>query len=143
MRQWWVALLVLLAGCAQVPTSGPVVEVDQQVTDTGTTSFVRVLARPPQPGMTPSEIVQGFLDAASGFEDAHAVAKEYLTPAAARQWNPSLGVRVYGNDTDCALMVLPRSRSIGLLSRTCASISRAVRPPQIWMMRSARVDLQW
>lgn len=121
MKRWWVALLVLLAGCAQVPTSGPVVEVEQQVTDTGTTSFVRVLARPPQPGMTPSEIVQGFLDAASGFEDAHAVAKAYLTPAAARQWNPSLGVRVYGNDTEVLTQtsdttVVMTASQLGLIS---------------------------
>src|SRR5690606_5797469 len=40
-------------------------------------------------------------------------------------------------------MVMPRSRSIGLLSSTCDSISRSVRPPQGWMMRSARVDLPW
>src|SRR5690242_1555715 len=40
-------------------------------------------------------------------------------------------------------MVMPRSRSIGLVSSTCASISRSVRPPQIWMMRSASVDLPW
>src|SRR4249919_2328317 len=50
---------------------------------------------------------------------------------------------VYGSETDCALMVMPRSRSIGLESSTCASISRASRPPQIWMMRSASVDLPW
>src|SRR5690606_30283570 len=50
---------------------------------------------------------------------------------------------VYGTDTDCALMVIPRSRSIGLLSSTCASISRSVRPPHSWMMRSASVDLPW
>lgn len=100
MKAALAASILLLAGCAQVPTSGPIVEVDQAVTDTGTTSFVRVLARPPQPGMTPSDIVQGFLDAASGFEDGHAVAKEYLTDEAALQWNPSVGVRVYGNDTE-------------------------------------------
>lgn len=93
-------IMVLLAGCAQVPTSGPIVEVDQPVTDVTTSSFVRVLARPPQPGMGPTEIVQGFLDAASGFEDDHAVAKEYLTDEAARQWIPAAGVRVYGNDTE-------------------------------------------
>src|SRR5512146_1401095 len=40
-------------------------------------------------------------------------------------------------------MVMPRSRSIGLVSSTCASISRSVSPPQIWMMRSASVDLPW
>jgi hypothetical protein len=95
-----VIVALVVAGCAQVPTSGPIVEVDQPVTDTGTVSFVRVLARPPQPGMSPAEIVQGFLDAASGFEDGHAVAKQYLTDTAARQWNPSVGVRVYGNESE-------------------------------------------
>jgi hypothetical protein len=102
MKRLLIAILSagVLAACAQVPTSGPIVEVDQPVADVATTSFVRVLARPPQPGMTPTEIVQGFLDAASGFEDGHAVAKEYLTAPAARQWNPQAGVRVYGNDTE-------------------------------------------
>lgn len=92
--------VLLLAACAQVPTSGPIVEVDQPVTDVGTSSFVRVLARPPQPGMDPTQIVQGFLDAASGFEDGHAVARQYLTSEAAATWNPQAGVRVYGNDTE-------------------------------------------
>jgi hypothetical protein len=50
---------------------------------------------------------------------------------------------VYGNETDCALMVMPRSRSMGFESSTCASISRASSPPQSWMMRSANVDLPW
>src|SRR6478672_7978928 len=40
-------------------------------------------------------------------------------------------------------MVMPRSRSIGFESSTCASISRSCRPPQSWMMRSAKVDLPW
>ncbi|MEZ5119786.1 MAG: LpqB family beta-propeller domain-containing protein [Candidatus Nanopelagicales bacterium] len=93
-----VALLV--SGCAQVPTSGPVVEVDQAVPDTASSSFVRALARSPRPGMSQIEIVQGFLDAASGFEDGHAVAREYLTPRAGQTWDPQAGVRVYGNDTE-------------------------------------------
>src|SRR5690606_15227096 len=40
-------------------------------------------------------------------------------------------------------MVMPRSRSIGLLSSTWASISRSVSPPHRWMMRSESVDLPW
>jgi hypothetical protein len=91
---------LLVSGCAQVPTSGPVVEVDQAVPDTASSSFVRALARSPRPGMSQIEIVQGFLDAASGFEDSHAVAREYLTPQAGQTWDPQAGVRVYGNDTE-------------------------------------------
>jgi hypothetical protein len=42
-----------------------------------------------------------------------------------------------------ALMVMPRSRSISIESSTCSFISRSVRPPQVWISRSASVDLPW
>lgn len=116
-----LAVVLLVAGCAQVPTSGPVVEVDQQVPEVGSTSFVRVLARPPRNGMSPTQIVQGFLDAASGFEDDHAVAKMYLTPTAARQWNPSAGARVYGNDTET--LTAASDRDVTLTAARVAAIS--------------------
>ena len=38
---------------------------------------------------------------------------------------------------------MPRSRSRSIESSTCACISRASRPPQVWMKRSASVDLPW
>jgi hypothetical protein len=50
--------------------------------------------------MTQTEIVQGFLDAASGFEDGHGVAREYLTDPAAQTWDPQAGVRVYANESE-------------------------------------------
>ena len=43
--------------------------------------------------------------------------------------------------TGCALMVMPRSRSRSIASRTCASISRACSAPVISRKRSASVDL--
>lgn len=121
MRRLLLLLVVALAACAQVPTSGPIVEVDQQVTDTAGNSFVRVIARPPQPGMTQPEIVQGFLDAASGFEDDHAVAKEYLTAEESGRWNPTTGIRVYGNDTESLAQtsdttVILTASQVGLIS---------------------------
>ncbi len=121
MKRLMLAVVVLLTACAQVPTSGPIVEVEQPLTDTTTTSFVRVIARPPQPGMNQAEVVQGFLDAASGFEDDHAVAKQYLTPQAAQRWNPSIGTRVYGNDTETLAQpdentVVLTASQVGLIS---------------------------
>ncbi len=120
MRRLWMVMLavaMLASGCAQVPTSGPVVEVDQALPDVGSSSFVRALARPPRPGMTQVEVVQGFLDAASGFEDGHAVAREYLTEQASRSWNPKAGVRVYGNDTESLA-----NPSDGLVTMTAAQV---------------------
>src|SRR4051812_7794364 len=42
-------------------------------------------------------------------------------------------------------MVMPRSRSMSMESSTCSlpAISRSVRPPVIWIRRSASVDLPW
>lgn len=86
--------LPLLAACAAIPTSGPI----QQGVEVGiesTNQVIRVIARPPQPDMTPTQIVSGFLQASASFEDDHAVARQYLTPSAAAIWNPSSGVAVY------------------------------------------------
>ena len=142
------ATLVALAGCAQVPTSGPVVEVDQPLADVGANSFVRVLARPPSDGMTQLEVVQGFLDAASGFEDDHAVARLYLTPAAASAWDPQSGVRVYGNDTDT--LTGANEREVTLSAAAVGVISErsqyAPSPPGAQVnttFRLVQVDGQW
>ncbi|MGA0010644.1 MAG: LpqB family beta-propeller domain-containing protein [Candidatus Nanopelagicales bacterium] len=98
MRLAHVAALALaipvLGACASIPTSGPI----QQGVEVGvetTNQVIRVIARPPQPDMTPSQIVSGFLQASASFEDDHAVAREYLTPAAAVTWDPASGVAVY------------------------------------------------
>ena len=50
---------------------------------------------------------------------------------------------LYSRRTVCALMVMPRSRSISMLSSTCSVISRAVSAPVVWIRRSASVDLPW
>jgi hypothetical protein len=86
--------LPLLAACASIPTSGPIqqgAEVGVETTD----QVIRVIARPPQPDMTPTEIVSGFLQASASFEDDHEVAREYLTPEASVMWDPSRSVSVY------------------------------------------------
>lgn len=90
----FAAALPLVAGCATIPTSGPI----QQGAEVGvetTNQVIRVIARPPQPDMTPTQIVSGFLQASASFEDNHAVAREYLTPSAATTWDPARGVAVY------------------------------------------------
>ncbi len=98
----FVVVSVLLTGCgmapgsfvAQVPTDGPI-EQGQLVSNTSANQFIRVIARPPRDGMTPTEIVQGFLESSASFDNNHAVARSYLTPEAAGDWDPSSGVVVY------------------------------------------------
>ncbi len=92
----------LLTGCgigagsfvAQVPTKGPI-EQGAHVSNTSADQFIRVIARPPRDGMSPAEIVQGFLESSASFDSNHAVARSYLTPEAAGDWDPSSGVSVY------------------------------------------------
>lgn len=94
--------LAAVSGCAslpssvsaQVPTSGPI-EQGQLVGVEPEDQFIRVIAREPRPGMTPSEVVSGFLDASASFEGDHAVARTYLTPEAGRTWDPNAGATVY------------------------------------------------
>ncbi|MFM9133898.1 MAG: LpqB family beta-propeller domain-containing protein [bacterium] len=88
------AMALLLAACASMPTSGPIVQGDQ-IDVAQPDSVVRAIARPPQPGMTPVEIVSGFIQASASFEDDHAVAREYLSPLAAAAWDPGTGTVVY------------------------------------------------
>ena len=97
-----IVTLVLLSGCgtmsssivAQVPTSGPIQQ-GEQISTNREDQFIRVIARGPVPGMTASEIVQGFLDASASFDGDHAVARQYLTDDANQVWQPAQGVAVY------------------------------------------------
>jgi hypothetical protein len=98
-RRSWRALAVvaaaaLLGGCATIPTSGPI-EQGEQVGVDAADQFIRVIARPPRAGMTPVEVVQGFLEASASFDGDHAVARQYLTAEADATWRPSAGVVVY------------------------------------------------
>jgi hypothetical protein len=101
----WAALLLgilVLAGCsnlpnlsvAQVPTSGPI-EQGPQLGASSDGQFIRVIARPPRPGMTRTQVVQGFLDASASFDGDHAVARQFLTDDASVRWDPGAGVSVY------------------------------------------------
>ena len=104
IRRFFLIGLVgaLLTGCgmapgsfvAQVPTDGPI-EQGQLVANTSANQFIRVIARPPRAGMSPTEIVQGFLESSASFDNNHAVARSYLTLEAAEEWDPSSGVIVY------------------------------------------------
>ena len=96
------AIAMAITGCsmipssylARVPTTGPITQ-GEQVTAQTEDQVIRVIARPPRPGMTPRQVVQGFLDASASFDDDHAVARQYLTPKAALGWDTNAGVEVY------------------------------------------------
>ncbi|MEI7778713.1 MAG: LpqB family beta-propeller domain-containing protein [Actinomycetes bacterium] len=87
----------LLCACATIPTSGPI-KAGVAVGAGSGAQAIRVIAAPPRAGMTPTEIVQGFLVASASFSDQAATAREYLTPARASSWHPGIGVQVFAQD---------------------------------------------
>lgn len=100
-RQWRtpaavaaVVAAVLMAGCAAVPTSGPVRQ-GPTLADDSPALLYRAIPQPPRPGMGPAAVVQGFLAATTSSSDAYQVAQQYLTPDAAASWEPVSTVRVY------------------------------------------------
>lgn len=84
-------LALLLIGCTDVSTSGPVQEVPLGVEPGG----VQILAAPPQPGVTPVRLVEGFVQAMAVPEADYSVAREYLSPGVAANWDPRQGGTVY------------------------------------------------
>ncbi|QIK73257.1 hypothetical protein G7070_14570 [Propioniciclava coleopterorum] len=111
-----VAACLLLTGCSGVPTSGPVERVSA---DPGhINSGVEIAPAPPAGDATPIEVVEGFLHAQASWQPNYRVARAYLTPEAARTWQPEVGVRIYaeGNPvmaTDTAAML--RAPVVGTL----------------------------
>jgi hypothetical protein len=79
-----VLLGALLAGCANVPTSGPLqthAPEEQQVNST-----VEVAPVPPPAGASAMLIVAGY-----------SIARQYLTAEASNQWKPEAGTRVFAD----------------------------------------------
>ncbi|RIQ15684.1 LpqB family beta-propeller domain-containing protein [Jiangella rhizosphaerae] len=86
----------VVAGCSEIPTSGPVLDagaVGSQQDEQN--RYVEVIEAPPLPGMTPVQIVDGFIAAMASYQPGYETARQYLTEEAAADWDPSAGVTVY------------------------------------------------
>ena len=119
------ALLLLasvLAACTSIPTEGPVRFADTSVGDEED-QFIRVLARPPRVDAGPSEIVDGFLAASASFDDDHAVARSFLTPAASASWRPGAGVRIYDAEAGFRLATFGEDQVRMLALQSAGTIS--------------------
>jgi hypothetical protein len=86
-------MLVLLAGCARIPTSGPVGKSSEG--SAGNLSAPVFLPAAPQAGASPETIIDYFYRAGSGYEDDYAVARQYLTQASSVSWKPDQRALVY------------------------------------------------
>ena len=87
------AVVLALAGCAGLPTAGPVNPGLPADAEAGAPDFV-FKPDSPQPGATPDEIVDGFIRAGTGpgVDGRWTVAREYLAPDT--PWDPWTGVTI-------------------------------------------------
>ena len=102
------SVLAALAGCAAIPTDGPVARGDVELNEPVELSF-RVYG--PTPNATPEQIVRGFLSAqAAGVNEAFTTAREFLAPATREVWDPYQQVTVYSGDLGLT-MAQPAART--------------------------------
>lgn len=98
LRGLFVALVLLglLTACSGIPTSGPVIPSDAARSDQEEARQPYVLRQPdpPTPGAEPAELVEDFLKASVSYASDVTTVREYLTPAAAKKWEPSDGATV-------------------------------------------------
>ncbi len=88
-----LVIAMLVAGCAEIPTSGEVVEGDSVPEQLP----VEVGFAPdkPTPGASETGIVQGFLEAMASYEAGYLTAEEFLTPDARSTWEPADAMTIY------------------------------------------------
>jgi len=78
---------MMLAGCAQMPSSG---DVEEGVGELSAPRGGHLLPEAPEPGDSQLEIVQGFLrTVGAGPEDDYSVARQFLTHQARKDWIPT------------------------------------------------------
>lgn len=90
-----LAAAAVAAGCSEIPTSGPVFDAGAVEPLEEQRRFIEVTEAAPEPGMTPIEIVDGYINAMASYQPGYETAREFLTEEAATQWDPSAGVTVF------------------------------------------------
>jgi hypothetical protein len=145
-----LVVLCVLVGCAGVPESSAP-RIVEAVPRTGVSeqADVRLQPRSPQPGQTPEEVVRAFVDAASSPERQHAVARQFLTPAAAERWRDDVSTTVlakipYFTPGESGSELTIRGEQVGIVDDTGAYTSY---PPAglsySYQVTLAQVDGEW
>jgi Lipoprotein LpqB beta-propeller domain/Sporulation and spore germination len=119
LLRWLVvalAALATVAGCAEVPVSGPLQSSKLPASVGGQQQGTRCCGQimsPPQPGWSPTQMVLNFIVAGSDFTEDHAIARQYLTSAANASWHPGPGpaVTVIASTPDVSPALPPQLNS--------------------------------
>jgi Lipoprotein LpqB beta-propeller domain/Sporulation and spore germination len=82
------ALMLLLAGCAQLPRSGEI-KIGPDLKSGLTSDYLYYSPSGPNPGDDQQQIINGFLNAATGPQNDYQIAREYLTTEYSSKWSPN------------------------------------------------------
>jgi hypothetical protein len=89
-----LAVLALIAGCAQIPRTSSVKEVGPIQEQNDGLGQVDFLPSGPQPGATQDEILKGFIQAQVSPQNDYQVARDFLATDLRTKWNPDASVTV-------------------------------------------------
>lgn len=137
-RRWLAVLMVgllVLAGCARLPQSGPVGTSEPLSGNENQVNYTFTPAGPAD-GDSPEEVIRGFITAGTGVQDDYATAREFLTEDAAAAWEPGARTLVYTSEptlvpsaTDNVYTVQMEVESVvderGIMSRMPANTTEA------------------
>ena len=115
-----LGMFLAITGCATIPTAGPI-EDGEPVQAELDEPIIRQIPRPPDPGLSPDDLVSRFLAASASFEGDHEVARQYLTPEAADVWDPAAGVSVF--DAERTLTLDQKGRVVNVGGRQVGFIT--------------------
>ena len=116
-------VLLALAGCVSVPTSGPVEKVEGQ--QPACQNCVNIEVTPPAPGDDPHKIVDGYLRANASFQPNYSVARQFLTREAAQTWSSEAGASIYtGELVGTGSAIRLEGRQVGALTEDRTFIPR-------------------
>jgi hypothetical protein len=85
--------ILVLAGCAQLPQSGPVKD-GPDLQKGQSSDYLYYSPNGPESGQSQGDILNGFINAATGPQNDFAVAREFLTPNMAANWAPNTEVLI-------------------------------------------------
>jgi hypothetical protein len=88
-----------LAGCVSMPDSGPTGQFSASPQATAAHDNFAPVPSAPQPGWTPTEVVQGFLLASASYPDYSPIARQYLLGPANKTWSPTWSSKVFSSFT--------------------------------------------
>jgi Lipoprotein LpqB beta-propeller domain/Sporulation and spore germination len=88
---------VVVSACATVPDGGMVSSATIPQKGSQHDVFVQLIPPAPERGWDPALVVSGFLLASASFAGDHAIARQYLTPSAAKSWKPGVSVTEFAD----------------------------------------------